>query len=280
MPAFICQTCGTQFAASDAPPAHCPVCEDARQFVGHDGQRWITPEALRSEHHNRIETIEPGLTGIGTEPRFAIGQRALLCRTQSANVLWDCVSLLDDATFDAVRALGGIDIIVASHPHFYAAMVDWAKAFDARILLHAADQAWVMRSDPIIEYWDDKQHVLADELTLIQCGGHFAGSAVLYWAHGADGRGALFTGDTIQVVADRDWVSFMYSYPNLIPLPVFEVDRITAAIAPFAFERLYGGWWHTVVADRADAKVARSARRYKEALAGDFHRHRHTDSLS
>ena len=28
MPAFICSACGTQYPPSDAPPAHCPVCED------------------------------------------------------------------------------------------------------------------------------------------------------------------------------------------------------------------------------------------------------------
>jgi hypothetical protein len=38
----------------------------------------------------------------------------------------------------------------------------------------------------------------------------------------ADGAGALFSGDIIQVVPDRRWVSFMYSYPNLIPLSAAE----------------------------------------------------------
>jgi hypothetical protein len=66
----------------------------------------------------------------------------------------------------------------------------------------------------------------------VRCGGHFPGSAVLHWADGADGRGALFTGDTIQVVSDRRWVSFMYSYPNLIPTNAATVRQIVAAVAP------------------------------------------------
>ncbi|MBX3000228.1 MAG: hypothetical protein KF893_17020 [Caldilineaceae bacterium] len=32
MPNYICQTCGTQFSQSAAPPDHCPICEDERQY--------------------------------------------------------------------------------------------------------------------------------------------------------------------------------------------------------------------------------------------------------
>lgn len=61
-----------------------------------------------------------GLVGIGTEPSFAIGQRALLVRTPQGNVLWDSITLIDDATVDAVRKLGGIRAIAISHPHYYS----------------------------------------------------------------------------------------------------------------------------------------------------------------
>ena len=37
---YICVTCGSQFAATVDPPERCPVCEDERQYVGHDGQQW------------------------------------------------------------------------------------------------------------------------------------------------------------------------------------------------------------------------------------------------
>src|SRR5262249_7201179 len=125
MTPFICKTCGTQFAETAAPPARCPVCDDERQYVGPNGQEWTTLEALRQDHHNRIEEVEPGLTGIGTEPKFAIGQRALLVRAPDGNILWDCVSLLDYATATAVKALGGVSAIAISHPHYYSSMVEW-----------------------------------------------------------------------------------------------------------------------------------------------------------
>ncbi len=81
------------------------------------------------------------------------------------------------------------------------------------------------------------------------------------------GGGALFTGDIVQVVADRDWVSFMYSYPNLIPLPAQEVETIRRLVETLEFDRVYGAWWGTIVSDDAKAKVLRSADRYLAALA-------------
>ncbi|MFO7169792.1 MAG: MBL fold metallo-hydrolase, partial [Chloroflexota bacterium] len=145
---FICRTCGTQFAESDAPPAACPICSDERQYIGYDGQRWTTLEELQRDYHNVIKPVEPGLTGIGTHPTFAIGQRALLVQTPHGNLLWDCVSLIDEPTVAAVRALGGVRAIAISHPHYYSSMVEWSRAFDAPIYLHADDQQNIMRPDP------------------------------------------------------------------------------------------------------------------------------------
>jgi rubrerythrin len=39
---YICVTCGIQFKETDGPPKHCPVCEDERQYVGWEGQKWTT----------------------------------------------------------------------------------------------------------------------------------------------------------------------------------------------------------------------------------------------
>jgi glyoxylase-like metal-dependent hydrolase (beta-lactamase superfamily II) len=266
MSLYICVTCGTQFAESETPPEHCPICEDERQYVGLDGQRWTTLEDLRRDHHNVIREEEPGLTGIGTHPSFAIGQRALLVRSPGGNVLWDCITLIDDPTVAVVRALGGIAAIAISHPHYYSCMVEWARAFDAPIYLHAADREWVMRPDRCITFWEGETRQLGDGLTLIRCGGHFAGGTVLHWADGADGKGALLSGDILQVVQDQRYVSFMYSYPNLIPLPAARVRHIADAVAPYAFDRIHGAWWGRTVKDGAHAAVERSAARYIAAL--------------
>ena len=174
--------------------------------------------------------------------------------------------MIDDATIDAVRELGGIRAIAISHPHYYSSMVEWSRAFDAPVLLNAADRQWVMRSDPSLESWSGETKALWDGMTLIRAGGHFDGGTVLHWPAGADGRGALLTGDILQVAQDRRWVSFMYSFPNYIPLPATEIDRITAAVEPFEFDRIYGAWWDRNVKSDGRNAVRRSAERYKRAL--------------
>lgn len=270
MPYSICVTCGTQFAASDSPPQACPICEDQRQYVPPSGQRWTTLADLQETHHTVIKPIEPGLTGIGVHPDFGIGQRALLVHTAEGNLLWDCLSLIDDPTIAAVRALGGIRAIAISHPHFYGAMVEWSRAFGAPIYLHEAERRWVMRPDPAVDYWSGETRTLFGGLTLIRCGGHFQGGQVVHWPAGGAGNGALLTGDILQVVSDTRYVSFMYSYPNLIPLPAAAVEHIAAAVEPYPFDRIYGAWWPRVVPSDAHAAVARSARRYIRALNGEF----------
>ncbi|HST58795.1 MAG TPA: hypothetical protein VLK84_08910 [Longimicrobium sp.] len=268
MQSYICTTCGTQFAPTAEKPAACPICEDERQYVAPGGQQWTTMDALRRGHRNSFRRLEPGLYGFAPEPKAGIGQRALLVRTPAGNVLWDCVPLLDDATVDIIRGLGGLSAIAISHPHFYTSMVEWAHAFDAPVFLHADDRESVMRPDPSLRFWEGETHALMDGLTLIRCGGHFSGSSVLHWAAGAEGRGALMTGDTIQVVPDRGWVTFMRSFPNQVPLNAAAVRRITAAVEPFAFDRIYGAWWDAHVETDAKDAVARSAARYLDAIAG------------
>ena len=220
------------------------------------GQRWVTLGELRAAHRGDVRELEQDLFGIGATPGFAIGQRALLVRTPAGNVLWDCIPLLDDEIAERVRGLGGLAAIAISHPHFYTSMVEWSHAFGrVPVYLHADDRQWVMRPDPVIEHWEGETRQILPGLTLVRCGGHFPGSSVLHWE-----RGALLTGDTIMVAADRRHVSFMYSYPNLIPLAAAEVRRLAAAVRPYAYDRIYGGWWDRVIPSEARAAVeARSS---------------------
>ena len=263
---YICVTCGTQFAESEQPPEHCPICEDERQYIGHNGQQWTTLAALQADHKNVFIDEEPNLIGIGTEPRFSIGQRGLLVQTPAGNILWDCITLIDDETIAKVKALGGIDAIAISHPHYYGTMIEWSKAFDAPIYIHEAERKWVMRPDPAVRFWQGETHSLGDGLTLIRCGGHYEGGQVLHWAAGAGGKGALLTGDIVNVVQDRRYVSFMYSYPNQIPLPASAIRKITQALEPYAYDRVYSAWFGTTLPENAKAGVVYSAQRYIDAI--------------
>jgi hypothetical protein len=268
MPAFICTACGTQYTPGDNPPAQCTICEEERQYVPPRGQSWTTLAALRQSYVNGYRAYEPHILGIGTQPAFAIGQRALLVRTPGGNVLWDCIALLDEATVALIKGLGGIKAMAISHPHFYTTMVEWAHAFDAPVHLHAADKDWIMRPDAAIRLWDGETHELWDGVTLVRCGGHFEGGTVLHWAGGAGGRGAVCGGDILTVTTDRKWLSFMRSYPNFIPLSQRAVEHIGEALAPFSFDAIYGHYFDRVIAQDGKALLARSVERYVAAIEG------------
>ncbi len=262
MEAFICTTCGTQYALSEAPPAHCTICTEERQFVLPTGQVWTTPDQLGRTHMTSFRD-DGELLGLSASPAFGIGQRALLVRTPAGNVLWDCISRLDSATVTLINALGGLSAIAISHPHYYTTMLDWSRAFgDIPVHLHAADRAWVMRDGPALSFWDGETKQIGPGLTLIRCPGHFDGGQLLHWAAGAAGRGALLSGDLLQVLTDRLHVGFMRSYPNFIPLGAAAVRRIAAIVQPWAFDAVYGAFWDRVIPQGGKAAVARSVERH------------------
>ena len=267
MPNYICVTCGMQYMESVEPPLNCLICEEERGFVSHNGQHWTTPDDLKRDHHNVVRSLEPGLSEIFTQPKFGIGQRALLVETPAGNVLWDCLSLIDDATVVTIDSLGGISSLAMSHPHMYGNMVEWSRAFgNVPILLHASDESWITRPDPAIEFWDGETHQLSEGVTLYHCGGHYSGSAVLHWSDGAEGLGVLLSSDTLLVAPNRKQVTFMYSYPNFIPLSGPVVDRIVEKLESINFDRIYSHIGGLELRSDAKATVKRSAERYKKAI--------------
>jgi glyoxylase-like metal-dependent hydrolase (beta-lactamase superfamily II) len=267
MTAFICETCGNQFEDGATPPPRCPICEDERQYVGWKGQTWTTPDHLRAKHSLRIED-DGGVPGIGLDPVFAINQRACLLRTDAGNILWECLSLVTDEAVAALKALGGVDRIVISHPHFYSAMADWSEAFGGvPVVLHEADRAWVMRAPEHVWFWDGDTLPLSQDVTLIRCGGHFPGSTALHWRTGPGPGGALFPGDALQVVFDRRHVTFMYSYPNMTPMKPSDVRAMQRRLEGFAFEDVFGYTWGRNIIGGGRAAVDRSFERYLTAVA-------------
>jgi hypothetical protein len=269
VPFWTCEQCGAQFPDGDAPPVSCPICEDDRQYVNWNGQTWIAREAL-SERLKLVWRDDLGILGIGVEPAFAIGQRALLIQEADGCVLWDCVPLLTGAAVEHIRSLGGLKAIAVSHPHFYGAVADWSEAFGGvPIYLHGDDRAWITRPHPAIMLWSGESHRLSDDIVLVRTGGHFAGATIMHWRAGADGRGALLTGDIAMVAMDRRSLSFMYSFPNYIPLNAQSVRRLASAIEPLMFDRIYGAWWGRNIGADAKAAFTGSVRRYLAAISDD-----------
>ncbi len=256
----VCRTCGVQY---DEAPDVCRICADERQYVGWNGQRWTTVSELAAEGHRGVVRAEaPGIYGVGADPSTFIGQRALLVPGPGGNVLWDCVSIVDAETVAAVRAQGGIAAIAVSHPHFYGSMVEWSEAFDGvPIYVHEADRQWVCRPGNVV-FWHGDTHEMLPGRTLVNCGVHFDGVTVL---HAGD---ELFTGDIVTVVMDRRFVSFMYSYPNLIPERPQRIERAVRLLEPLPYDAIYGGWWGRVVPREAKAAVTASVERYFRQIRG------------
>ena len=267
MTRYICKQCGTQYPDSEAPPAGCAICLDDRQYVRFGGQEWTTLDELRQTRTLTFTEEGEGITGIGMEPPFAINQRPLLLQSKAGNVLWDCCTVLTDAAVAEIKKRGGLTAIAISHPHYYSTMLEWSAAFGGiPVYLHAADQQWVMRSGPEIVHWIDETMPINAEMTLIRCGGHFPGGQVLHWSAAEGGKGALMTGDIAMVAQDRRHVSFMYSFPNYIPLNAKAVRRIAAAVAPYAFDSIYGAWTNLNVKGGGKAAFAASVERYIKAI--------------
>jgi hypothetical protein len=227
------------------------------------GQLWTTLEALRRGHSNKFRRLAAGLTIIETTPAFGIGQRAILAHTPAGNVLWDCIALIDDATIDLLKGLGGVAAIAISHPHYYTTMVEWSRALGGvPIHLHAADRQWVMRADPAVQFWEGDTKTILPGLTLVRVGGHFDGGTILHWKGWSEGRGVLLSGDILQVVPSGH-VSFMWSYPNLIPLSAAKVQGIADMLEPLAFDAVYGAFSGRGQIDANGKKVvAASVARY------------------
>lgn len=261
----VCVTCGVQYA--EQPAGNCRICADARQYVLPEGQQWTTLDALRTGRTNVFTEMEPGIVSIHTEPSIAIGQRAFLIQSGTGNLLWDCIPLLDEATIAEVERRGGLSAIAISHPHYYSTMVEWSHAFGGvPVWIHEAEREWVCRPAPQVCFWSGDRHQLANGLTLVRSGGHFDGFQVGYWPQGADGRGVVFAGDQPQVCPDLQWVSFLFSYPNMIPFNARQIRAITASLEPLTYDRMYGAFGRHLMQD-AKGIVARSAERYLQAIA-------------
>ncbi|GGE17980.1 hypothetical protein GCM10011571_19730 [Marinithermofilum abyssi] len=267
MNTYICVTCGTRYQSSASTPKSCPVCEDDRQYIHPDGQQWTTLEELKQQGYKNLwREVEPGLDEIVTIPRFGIGQRAMLLQTDAGNILWDCITYLDEETVEYIRDRGGLKAIVISHPHFYSNFHEWAEAFDCPVYLHEADRKWVMGPGTSVRLWSGETLEVVPGVTAVRLGGHFPGSAFLHWQGGAGGEGAILTGDTLYVTAGNDRVSFMYSFPNLIPLPARELRRIRSVLETWDFANIHAAWSGKSIWGDGKSIALSSAERYLEIL--------------
>ena len=182
--------------------------------------------------------------------------------------------------------MGGIKGIAISHPHYYTTMTEWSRALGGvPIHLHEGDKKWIMRSDDTVKLWSGASRKLLPGLTLINAGGHYPGGTCLHWARGAGGKGALLSGDIVQVVQDNKSVSFMWSFPNFIPLSAPRVQGVVDALKPYAYDRVHGAFDHRTIWSRrqgrgralGEALSRNHSRRWELRTEMTVGRHRMTD---
>jgi len=249
----ICATCGTWYPENTLPgtrpsdlpgttsfqPADtCPICADDRQYIPAGGQRWTTETALHDKHSVKARLLRPNVYELELTPTFAIGQRAILILSPEGNILWDCIPLLDETLITFIKAKGGLRAIAFSHPHYYSNMHQWACTFDCPIYIHSSDKQWTFGKEEKVTFWEGEELPLWNDMRLINLGGHFPGSSILHVPH-LTPKGTLFTGDTLVLSLHKKHISVMYSYPNRMPLPRKEVQRINDRMSTIPFDALY-----------------------------------------
>jgi hypothetical protein len=260
----ICLTCGTRYV--EESPKSCPICEDDRQYVPVSGQKWTSYAELSQTHTIRFGNRLPDVFNLRVSPGFGIAQRAHLILSPGGNILWDCLPFLDEPTVAFIKSKGGLKAIAISHPHYYGLMAGWAEIFDCPIYLHKADSQWVMDKTDRIVFFEEDRKPLWDGIEIVHTGGHFDGSTILY-APGIGDKGSVFVGDTLQIALSRRFISIMYSYPNHIPLPLKEINRIRDAVMQLNFEGMYGAFEWQNVESGAKELFEHSVNRYNQIQA-------------
>ncbi|KAF2707780.1 hypothetical protein K504DRAFT_483099 [Pleomassaria siparia CBS 279.74] len=220
---------------------------DPRQYVPASGQAWtsLSLEASKQENHFEQDATDPRIWFITTSPKAR--ERCILIQTPAGNILWDLISFIDQGTIDFVKSKGGLKAIVISHPHFYTTHLEWAHTFGCPVYTSKADEEWLNRKDAYgLRELIDGTTEIVDGVTAIQAGGHFDGSLILHWDKN------IFIADTMMSVPSGFYhkdrlpgttsYSFMWSYPNMIPLPPPKIHGIWKALKPFDFEASFGGF--------------------------------------
>ena len=288
---LICTACGTQFDVENrALLLRCRICDDPRQFVPVTGQAFTTMSELKErEHKNKWKPIDDDdrFWSIWTEPKVAIGQRAVLIKTALGNVLWDCITYLDAETIEWINSLGGLAAVVISHPHYYTTHLEWAETFDCPVYLSWEDKQWLNRLDRLgkartfIEGDEEEIEVRGEKtgVKALKLGGHFPGSLVCLafdrllvadtlvttpagmgdWTKGPDaGKGGRPGG--------MNSFAFMWSIPNMIPLSPEEIAGMWRVLKRHEFSSTHGAFVGTEVRDRGGGSETGVKNRVLESM--------------
>jgi glyoxylase-like metal-dependent hydrolase (beta-lactamase superfamily II) len=258
---IICIACGTQYQQTLPATATCPICLDDRQAVPEKGQCWTNLQELSDNYGVIIKKLHENLYELKMAPSFAIGQRALLIITPTGNILWDCIALINEPTIEFIKSKGGLKAMAFSHPHYYTTMNEWAEIFNCPIYIHQKDEPWIFNKAEHISLWSEVDKELWDGIRLINVGGHFPGSSILHVPF-LSKESTILCGDTFYISPSKKHAAVMYSYPNRIPLPVHEVQRIKKQMLNIQFDTIYGFYDYQNIYSDAKHLIENSLNKY------------------
>lgn len=233
---YACENCGHWQRYFAVPPL-CPICSDVRNDLPENGWSFVTPASLapRLRYHWR-EAI-PGVWEFWSTPRFGLDSHGWLLTHPAGNIAFEAAPFYDEAQLAHIEALGGIQVLAASHPHGYGALWQLQDRFTSELLIQKEDLQWTKAFRVTRPY--DAMLEIRPGLTLHHTGGHYDGHSIL---HDADRR-AIFAGDAlkIDVGADGDAhaISCHKAYHKQIPLSPDEARRYRKVFASLDFTTVF-----------------------------------------
>ncbi len=234
LPAHVCTNCGWWQRHFAMPPS-CPMCLDARHVVPQDGWRFLALAEAQRAFPCRWEELDTGAWRFWNDPVEGIGPSSYLLQTAAGNVVFEGCTVFSDDALAAMAALGGVDVLSASHPHAYGALWQLQDRFDPELALAAGDFAW---SAALQVTWpfDDRLEPLPG-IELHRTGGHFDGHTVLF----DRARRLLLCGDALKFELSPDdrraatTISAHKAFVRGVPLTPHELRRYRDVFAALDF---------------------------------------------
>lgn len=238
LPAWLCEGCGF-WQRSVHRPDRCPLCLDARHVPPPSGWSFLTLAEAQAAYPMAWTELEPGVWRFRNEPAPGIGPCAYLLTTPHGNVLWEGGGVFGEDALDAVAALGGVQVLSASHPHSYGALFQIQDRFAPELVIHPGDLEW---SGALRVTWpfDDAVEVLPG-MRVVHTGVHFAGHAVLL----DERRGILLCGDAMKLELDpadersATAISSHKAFVRGVPLTPAEARRYREVFARLRFTQIW-----------------------------------------
>ena len=234
LPVFFSATCGCWPRHFAAPPS-CPLCLDARHVVPQTGWSFRTLDEAQSLYPCHWEELETGVWRFWNDPVSGIGSMSYLFSGPSGNLMFEGCSVYSEAALDHIGALGGVQVLAASHPHSYGALWQIQDRFDPELALHPADLPW---SSAVCVTWPfDSALGPLPGLELHLTGGHFDGHTILFDRR----RQILCCGDALKFELDpgdrrqATAISTHKAFVRGIPLTPGELRRYREVFAPLDF---------------------------------------------